>query len=595
MIEQFTLLRPLWLLALLPLAGLIWQLLKGNPNSRSWQSVVDPELLPHLLAGKFQARQSKTVILVAVIGFVAIIALTGPVWERLPQPVYRQQAALVIALDLSRSMDATDVKPSRLIRARHKISDILSRRGEGQTALVVYAADAFLVTPLTEDVATIKALLPSLSTDLMPTQGSRVDRALQQALRLFDNGGVKRGDVLIVSDGLSANEIVEVERILPNFSDYRISILGVGSETGGPIPLASGGFLKDAKGSIIVPRMLVDEMARLAAMGSGEFQTITTDDRDILSILDHMQRNRFETEAIVSDQTADIWREQGPWLLLFILPLAALVFRRGVLFLLPLLLIPFSPGADAFGWEELWHNRNQRGSLEFEQGDHKQAAELFKNPEWKASSYYRAGEYDEALQYWTERADESAYYNQGNALAKLGRLDEAVKAYEKALEINPQHEDASYNKKLIGDLIEQQQQQQQQKDQQDQQQDQQGNEQQQPQDSSQNQQADGERDQQSGDENNNQQNSQAQQDSDPRTAESSQQQSTQSQASQVDQQENREVSEDEQFAEMEKQMSEQAADQWLRKIPDDPGGLLRRKFIYQYQNRAGSPVEADPW
>jgi Ca-activated chloride channel family protein len=589
MIEQFTLLRPLWLLALLPLAGLIWQLFKGNPNSRSWQSVVDPELLPHLLGGKFQARQSRTVVLVAVIGFVAIIALAGPVWEKLPQPVYRQQAALVIALDLSRSMDATDVKPSRLTRARHKIADILSRRGEGQTALVVYAADAFLVTPLTEDVGTIKALLPSLSTDLMPAQGSRVDRALQQALRLFDNGGVRRGDILIVSDGLSANEIVEVERILRDLSGYRISILGVGSETGGPIPLASGGFLKDAQGSIVIPRMPADAMARLAAKGAGEFATITTDDRDILSILDHIQRNRFETEAIVSDQTADIWREQGPWLLLFILPFIALAFRRGVLFMLPLLLIPFSPGADAFGWEELWQNQNQRGRLQFEQGAHEQAAELFKNPGWKASSHYRAGDYDEALQYWAEQADESAYYNQGNALAKLGRMDEAVKAYEKALEINPQHQDAGYNKKLLEDLIEQQQQQP--KDQQDQQQDQQGSEQQQSQDSGQNQQADGEGDQQRSDDSNNQQDSQARRDSDPQTSDTSQQESTQPQDSQADQQ----ASEDEQLAEMEQQMSEQAADQWLRKIPDDPGGLLRRKFIYQYQNRAGSPVEANPW
>jgi len=485
-------------------------------------------------------------------------------------------------------MDATDVKPSRLTRARLKISDILSRREEGQAALVVYAADAFLVTPLTEDVATINALLPSLSTNLMPAQGSRVDRALQQALELFDNSAVKRGDILIVSDGISAIEIAEVERILRDHPNFRISILGVGSEAGGPIPLTNGGFLKDAEGAIIVPQMPVDNMKRLAATGSGEFQVITTDNRDILAILNQMQRNRFEIEAIASDQRADIWREQGPWLILIILPFVVLVFRRGVLFVLPLFLIPFPPQANAFGWDELWQNRDQRASLQFEQGTPDSAAELFKHPGWKASSYYRAGEYDKAIQNWAEQDDPQANYNRGNALAKLGKFAEAIKAYERALDINPQHQDASYNKKLIEDLMDQQQQQ---KDQQEQ---------------------TGRRTAavarfrgRAGDErgpgpaataeNKSQQEPQDTQENNSQSETPGQQDSTPEQASEAEQEEKDQAGEEQTLAELEQQMSEQAADQWLRKIPDDPGGLLRRKFIYQYQNRTENAVEANPW
>jgi Ca-activated chloride channel family protein len=445
-IEQFHFLRPFWLFALLPLAGLVWLMLKSKLNSGSWQAVVDPELLRHLLVGQDQARHSWPIGLVAVIGFFVIIALAGPVWEKLPQPVFKQQAALVIALDLSRSMDANDIKPSRLTRARHKIADILSQRAEGQSALIAYAAEAFVVTPLTEDSATINALLPSLSTDIMPVQGGRADRAVKQALELFSNAGVAHGDVLIVSDGFSTTEVVEVERLVRESPGFRISVLGIGSESGAPIPLPDGGFLQDSQGSIVISRMQVSVMQALARKGTGGFQTISTDDRDIQTLLGNMQTSPLERGAVASDQRADIWREQGPWLILLLLPLMALAFRRGVILILPLLILPYSPGAEALGWDELWQNRNQQGSILFEQGAHDAAAERFDHPQWKASSLYRAGKYEEALQFWNSDETEDTQYNRGNALAKMGRFEDAIKAYQQVLEQNPQHQDASYNK-----------------------------------------------------------------------------------------------------------------------------------------------------
>jgi Ca-activated chloride channel family protein len=595
MIEQFQFLRPAWLLALLPLAGLVWLMLKSKNTSGSWQSVVDPELLRHLLVGNTQARHSWPIVVIAMVGFFTVVALAGPVWEKLPRPIFKQQAALVIALDSSRSMDANDIKPSRLTRARHKIADILSQRAEGQTALIAYAADAFVVTPLTEDSATINALLPALTTDIMPAQGGRADRAVKQALELFSNAGAVHGDVLIVTDGFSTTEVVEIERLVRENPGFRISVLGIGSEAGGPVPLASGGFLKDSQGAIVVSRMPVGMMRALANKGSGEFQTISTDDSDIQAFLKKMQSNPFVTEAVASDQRADIWREQGPWLVLLLLPVIALAFRRGVLMILPLLLLPFPPDADALGWDEMWQNRNQRGTLLFDQGAHEQAAKLFDRSDWKASSLYRAGKYDEALQLWKSDESEDSRYNRANALAKMGQYEDAIKAYQQVLDLNPQHQDATYNKQLLEEILKQQQQQQQ--EQQQQQQNQANNDSQQSDQSSQEQNNSAEQQEAQSGSDESQAERQSEQDSTDQNSETEQQEAAETQAAQSEQAQSNEegVEQAEVDSDVDEKMSEQAANQWLRKIPDDPGGLLRRKFIYQYKNRGRSAEELNQW
>jgi len=579
MIEQFHFLRPAWLMLLPILLIFLWQGFQRRHNSRSWQSVVDAKLLPHLLAGKNQIRDNSLWLLTAIVGVISIIALAGPVWDKLPQPIFRQQAALIIVLDLSRSMDATDIKPSRLARARHKIADILATRKEGQTALVAYAADAFVVTPLTEDAATIDTLLPSLATEIMPTQGSFADKALLQAFELFNNAGVANGDVLLVSDSFNADEMTAVQALIKKHNKHRISILGIGTEAGGPIPLAAGGFLKDSAGSIVIPRLQADDMREIASAGGGTFHLITNDDADINALLSTIQNNRFESDAVESDLQADIWREQGPWLILLLIPLVALVFRRGVLLALPLLLLPVPPDAQAVGWDELWQNRNQLGSKAFGNAEYETAAEIFKHPEWKASSYYRAGDYEKALEYWQAIDSERGHYNRGNALAKLGRLEEAVDAYQKTLELNANHADAAYNKKQVEEALKQQQQQQNQEGDQDQDQEKQNQDQQQESDQSQGQ---GENQQDQSDEQQNQQ-----QESEN---ESESEQGEEEKQDQAEQQTQAQMSEN-----LEQQMSEQAAEQWLRKIPDDPGGLLRRKFLYQYRQRGDNSKAENQW
>jgi Ca-activated chloride channel family protein len=595
LIEQFHFLRPAWLLALVPLAWLIWHGLHHGHRSRIWQSVVDAQLLPHLLKGRETFQSNSLPVLLSVCGVLSILALAGPVWERLPQPVFNQQSALVIALDLSRSMDAGDVKPSRLVRARHKVADILTLRKEGQTALLSYAAESFVVTPLTEDSATISALLPSLSTEIMPSQGSRADKALSQAFTLFDNAGFARGDVLIVSDGFSQLEVDSMEQILKNRNRFRVSVLAVGTEDGGPIPLENGGFLKDDNGSIVISRLQAQPMRDIVDNSGGNFQVLVASDSDVRELYNTFRSRPFADDAQASDLSADLWREQGPWLLLLVLPLIALMFRRGLIMGLLVFLLPISPDALALEWKDLWQNDDQQGRWAFEQGDHRSAAELFDNPDWKAAALYRAEDYERALEYWKNNDSGIGHYNRGNALANLGKLQEAISAYEQALHKNPGHEDAAYNKKQLEELLRQQQQ-----DSQQEQNSQSGEQQSEQDDSGQQQGEQGQQDQSA------QQQNEHSEDSPPdgQQAESAEQQQSEDEtdSSQPDQAENNESEESQQQAgqieneqDLDQQMSEQSAEQWLRKIPDDPGGLLRRKFLYQYRQRDDVSQSQQPW
>jgi Ca-activated chloride channel family protein len=622
MIADFHFLRPAWLLLLLPLAVLLWLHIRGRYDSAAWRAVVDPRLLPFVLSsGGGGVRAPGRWIAVAV-ALLAIIALAGPAWEKLPQPVYQKQTALAILLDLSRSMDVADIKPGRLVRARHKITDILKLRTEGQTALVVYAADAFAVTPLTSDTDTIMALLPDLETRLMPAQGSRADRALELAYRLFSNAGVKRGDLLLVSDGIDRRVLERIESLHAENPQHRISVLAVGTPEGGPVPLPEGGFLKATDGSIVVSMLREENLRRLAKVGDGVYATISNDDIDINTLTYLMESAIGDHEtSLVEDRSSEQWREFGPWLLLFALPLAALAFRRGAVWLLPLCLVVQPPDAQAFDWETLWRNDDQRASRMFAREEYAAAAEAFDHPEWKASSQYLAGDYQAALENWRRQDGENALYNRGNALARMRRFEDALAAYDELLRENPGHEDALFNKRAIEEFLQRQQQdgqqqqgaQQQQGEQrqQDGQQQQGGQQQggqqgagspansqrggdQQGQNGQQGRQDQGER-QEQGDA--------SRQTADP--AESADGEERQPSASQGSQQDARQAenpaggeaqdADAQDLASIDEKMSAQAAEQWLRQIPDDPGGLLRRKFLYQYRERGGVAAEEETW
>ncbi len=458
----FHFLRPLWFFALIPVGLLLSLLWKRQLSQRSWAAVVDPQLLPHLLIGQPQRRHLGSIAALALGGMLAIVALAGPVWSRQQVPVFRRSSQLVVLLDLSRSMDAADLEPSRLQIARYKLQDILARRKEGDTALIVYAADPFVVTPLTSDARIITRQLPVFTPDLMPAQGSRADLAIAKAADLLEQAGSIQGQVLLVTDGIQNTPAGRLRTAVRQLvaSGYRLSVLGVGTRAGAPIPQAGGGFLKDDHGTIVWAKLHEGALEQLAQQGHGIYRRLAPDDSDTDALTAFFERaSSARQTARVPGFKSDQWQEQGPWLLLLLIPLAALAFRRGYLpalvLVLGLTLIRPAP-ASAASWSSWWQNRDQRGASALAQHHPRKAAKLFADPLWRAVAHYRAGDYRAVVQDLKGQPGATAAYDRGNALAHLGQLQAALAAYDQALKIDPKLADARYNRALVKRWLEQQ-------------------------------------------------------------------------------------------------------------------------------------------
>jgi Ca-activated chloride channel family protein len=603
----FHFIRPWCLLGLLPVAWFCWRMVSHRRDAGAWARWCDPALLPYILDRTVSGRDSRWSLPVFTLtGLLAVLALAGPAWERLPSPVFRNNTALVIALDLSRTMGAADLKPSRLEKARFKIIDLLKQRKDGYSALVVYSGEAYTVTPLTDDRETIISQMAALSTDLLPTQGSRTDLALERCVQLLEQAGVVQGDVLLISSGVNLTQgSPAAERL--RAQGYRLSVLGVGSEAGAPVPLPEGGFLQDGKGTTVISRLATPALQKLAADGGGLYRSVTADNTDLTALSYFFDAEARSSGAITSESLKmDLWLDRGVMLLPLVLLLAALGFRRGLLSLCFAVVISTPKPAQAFEWRDLWQTPDQQGRAAMEAGQMEQAADKFSNPLWKSAALYRANRFDEAAEILNGAESAEAAYNRGNALAKQGKYQEALAAYNQALKKNPEDADALYNRDLVEKKLQEQKKEQQKQDkpgsgQQEQQQ--QDSKQDEKQQQNQKQQDAGKQGDSSQGEN------KANEDAgdDERKSGQNGEQSNQDDRHSQDQSAGKDTAPDsaqdktgkqpEQGAPQEPEQAgdktslqpnteeQQATEQWLRRIPDDPAGLLKRKFYYQYQQR----------
>ena len=582
MIEvEFHFLRAGWIL-LIPISILIIFIFKRRMLTiGNWEKLIDKRLLPYVMSRRQLSDNQYKWWLISLISVLSIIALAGPTWERIEQPSFRTDQSLIIALDLSRSMNAQDISPNRLTRAKLKILDILERRQGAQVALIVYSANAFTVTPLTSDTDTIIALINSIDTSIMPSRGSYPALAIDKGLQLLNQASVSNGEIILVTDGgITSDSFSSAQKLRDE--GYRLSALGIGSMNGAPIPKETGGFITDSTGQITISRLEVNDLKDLVEIGGGSYTSITSNDQDIDTLLSEVYSAVRESDDSV---TTDQWKEFGPWLLLIVVPFGSLLFRKGWVFIFLLSIMPIDNSVYALDWNDLWKTRDQQAKEAMESGDYDKAIELFEDSEWLAAAHYKAGNYRKSANGYNNNSNIDHLYNHANSLAKIGQFEEAIENYEKVIAEEPDAEDALYNLNLLKDLLGENQSSEENNDDGQSSEEASTGEQSQQQNGDESEQSDNEGNSKTGDsddESDANPNQKLSNEEDIEAIEKELERAAEENSNQEPQQEDNNESGIEGRMAQEQQ---QAMEQWLRRIPDDPGGLLRRKFRYQYQRQ----------
>ncbi|MBX8489263.1 VWA domain-containing protein [Pseudomonas cichorii] len=557
----------LWWLLILPLLGLlIWHLWHRQKRAGRWQMIMPAAFHSVLLNGGRGRNNKLPWVILGICWALAVLALLGPGWQRVEQISQKPVDPLVVVLELTPQMLATDSPPTRLEQAKRKLLDLLQARSDSQTAIIVYAGSAHTLVPLSDDQVTSHNLLDAIKPSIMPQAGQRADLAVKKALDLLKQGALGQGRILLIGSSLSEQERQGIEQLLKGQSPPLL-ILGIGTAEGAPVTLENGSLLKDAQGAIMVPRLDSTSLNDFANNVGGSYRQARMDDEDLrsLGLFAGPQNLRSDGQVL----QLDTWADQGYWFLLPLLLLAACAGRRGWLFCLPLLFM-LPQNSQAFELQDLWLRPDQQGQRLLEQRRPAEAAQHFENPQWKGMAFYEAGDYATAAQRFAEGNTAADHYNRGNALAHSGELEAALDAYEQALERQPDFPAAQFNKALIQRLLDQA-----------------------------NNPGASETEQdksEQGEEGHETPHQQAS--STPETEQnqpqSEEDSSTDSQPPEAAGNDNTgSTQDDEQTTRPPIQSAEsqitaerrQALDQWLRQIPDDPGELLRRKFRYEQQHQ----------
>jgi len=628
--SQFHLIRPYALLLIPILVIFHYWVTNKSKNSSGWSQLVDKNLFNWLIIDNQKVKKNNTRLFglfVYASILMAALAASGPTWVEEKVPVSASASHSVIVLDLSPSMKAEDMVPNRLQNAKFKIMNLLQNWREGLVSLVAYSNDGYVIAPLTDDTQTIINLIPVLDPSIMPGQGSAVDKGIEQAIELLNQAGFHDGDILLVTDGISAKRLDKINDILDG-KPYRLSVIGIGSIEGAPIPNSdTGQFTTDASGAIIIAKLDESNLKTLTIRQRGLYQKATATDDDVNLWLNLINTNDPSTFSQLKNQQVTQWLDMGAYFLWPLLFIVAYFFRQGVLFSFLLISI-FSlqshkiyatntpdkleqskpplqaeksnePSSLEKIWNALWYKQDQLGDKALKNDDFDSALKYFDKPLDKGNALYRARKYDEANETYAKASGAIARYNQGNALAQLQKYDDAIQSYEEALKEKPEFPQAKKNIEIVKALKKQQQnkenkdnkdnkdqknKQEQQKDQ-SQQQDQKDNNMQKNNDEQNTQQQDPKKDQQDNDQSQNK-------DDKDKNADKDREQNKEQQAKQADDpkdQDKKDVQSLNKDKDKDlKNQQEENIKQWLRQIPDDPAILLRNKLKVEQNRRAPS-------
>ena len=411
-ISNFHFLRP-WLLLLLVFPLFLYgRYYKVSNLQSSWQKVIDKRLLSYLLV-KGSAKKRKMYVLSTFVAMIiSIIASAGPSFQKIEVPAFEIQNPLMIALNMSSDMKEADIVPNRLSRAKYKIEDLLKILKGVQAGLMVYSSEPFVISPLTDDMKILQNLLSAIDYDIMPANGDRLDRVIKLGVERIKLSGFNQGNIIIFTPDVGQKfdlAISEAKNALSQ--DIKINIIGVTSTFN-------------------------EKLKMVADAGGGSYWNIKNDDNMLLSFVDKIQ-----TENSVMDKSKNlrtIWLDAGWYLIVIPLVCCLALFRKGIL-VVGFIFISSNAYAGFL------YSNNQEAFQAYQNKDFKMAVQKFEDDNWLASSYYKLGDYAKAYELFAKDNSVTGLYNQGNALAKGGKIGDAIKKYEEVLVKDPNHEDAKFN------------------------------------------------------------------------------------------------------------------------------------------------------
>ncbi len=577
-LSQLHFAHPLWLFALLAIpliCGLFFLYFRGQQPLHQLEKFIDKHLIPYLLLrGEHKKKRLWTHLLLwSLVWSCLVLALAGPRWDFREIATFTRDQNLAILLDLSESMNAKDISPSRLGRAKQKVEDLLNMSKGVKIGLIAFAADPHMIVPMTEDKETIRHLLPTLDTDLVYVQGSKLAPALEMAATMLENEPGNNKAIVVLSDGgfEDASAIHTAKRL--SEKEIVLYTIGIGSLEGSPLKDRQGVVVKK-NGSPILSKLEKEKFSEISKIGHGRYFDADHSEQVALIFEDLEERSDVQQEA---HKTQRFWEEHFYLFLLPVLPFFLFWYRRGYIFAL-LLFIPIHTQASL---SSHFYNAEQQANQAYENKDYAIAGQCFQDPYRKGVAYYRMGDYAAAVEMFRQstrpEVASSAAYNLGNALAQQNKLHDAIAAYEDVLKKWPDHSQAKENLELIKKMLEEQEQQQQQKEDFSQKQDKE-----QPQ-----------KDLTAAEKETD--NAQKQENPDSKeTSENSPKESLQDNEEAQQPPEQMLASQQEKEKPTPRSQEDLNADLWLNQIKSDPKSFLMKKF-YLESKKNGTKEEVDPW
>ncbi|MES2199237.1 MAG: VWA domain-containing protein [Chlamydiota bacterium] len=557
--------HPLWLWGAL-MIPVVWTLFlvfqRKEETRHQLEKFIDSHLLPHLLLNSSNKKRSfwKGLLLWSLVWSCLTLALAGPRWDFREAETFSRDQSLVILLDLSESMNGEDVKPTRLIRAKQKIEDLINLSKGVKIGLIAFAADPHMIVPITEDKETLRHLLPSLGTDLVHIQGSRLSLAFDMASNMLEAEPGSNKALLVISDGgFEDASCIGVAKKLAE-KGFVIHTMGIGSLEGAPLKNHQGNLIKK-NGATIFSKLEKEKLKGLSEVGKGYYLEASYSDMDEVVILKGLEKHA-EAQVNIGKKNR-LWEERFYLLVILMLPVILWWFRRG--YVLSVFLVFFiSVFQTESGYAlDYFKNSEELGKEALEEGDYKGAIENFKDPYRAGVAHYKAGNFAEAEKMFLlssrEEVDLQAAYNLGNSFAQQQKFKEAIAAYEDVLKKCKEHTNAKENLELVKAMMQEQ-------------------ESSQSDDSK-------DKDKESKEEQEGDDDKESKEDS------SSPQEDQEEDLDSLD--ENKQE-EEEKDTKSSKSQEDQDADLWLNQISNDPKAFLKNKF-YIESKKNGTTKGVDPW